>query len=294
MALNPLRLQGMVFSALALSTAVLSVVLTPLTPQQEWWLASSLIVLLGVPHGALDPLFAQALPYWHGRVAWLFFVAAYLLLSTLVVALWWFSPLLFLLGFLALSVLHFSGDLSAGATFMARLVYGTSVIALPAAWHADELLRLFSQLVGANAARPVVSLLQLIAWPCGLAVLWVAARSVRHDGWRTLEILALGLMVWTATPLLGFAVYFCAMHSARHIVRTQHFLGVSPTKLAWVAVLPLLALVGLGGLGWRLLPASPIDERMLQWVFVGLAALTLPHMVLVERFRFAGWPTRTG
>jgi hypothetical protein len=59
--------------------------------------------------------------------------------------------------------------------------------------------------------------------------------------------------------------------------------------MALVAVLPLLAVLVLSVLGWYLLPPSSTDERMLKLLFVALAALTLPHMVLVERVRFSGW-----
>lgn len=289
MAITPLRLQGFVFSAVALVAAVLSVLLAPLAPQHEWLLAAGLIVLLGVPHGALDPLFAQALPQLNSRAAWFGFVALYLLLAALVVVLWWYLPLVFLVAFLAVSIFHFSGDLAAGATFAERLVYGGAVIVLPAAWHAADLTRLFSQLVGLSAAVPVVTTLQFIAWPWLLVLLLLVARCGRRDGLRALEILAVGLLSLTATPLLGFAIYFCAMHSPRHILRTWQYTGVAPRRMALVALLPLLAVLVLGVLGWYFLPPSSADERALQLIFVGLAALTLPHMVLVERVRFLGW-----
>lgn len=296
MTCDSLRLQGFLFSLLALLTVFLSLLFGPLPAQCEWWLAAGLIVVLGVPHGALDPLFAAVLLPLHSRVAWLGFIVVYLLLAAAVVMLWWALPTVFLVLFLAVSVLHFSGDLLTGAHPLARFVYGTSVISLPAALHAAEMLRLFSQLVGAAAARPVVAALELIAWPCLLVLLLLCVFSLRQrvgrDVWRSLEIFALGSLLWVATPLLGFAIYFCAMHSARHILRTQQFSGLKMARLMLVAALPLLALLGATTLGWRLLPDSPVDERMLQYLFVGLAALTLPHMVLVERVRLAGWPTR--
>jgi len=287
--MSPLRLQGFIFIALALTATVFSLLLAPMAAPYEWLLAFGLIVLLGVPHGALDPLFAQALLKLNSRAAWLGFVALYLLLAAWVVVLWWYLPLVFLIVFLAVSILHFSGDLAAGATFSERLVYGGAVVVLPALWHAAELTRLFSQLVGLSAAVPVVAALQFVALPWLLALLLLVVRSCRRDGLLALEIMSVGSLTLTATPLLGFAIYFCAMHSPRHILRTQQYAGVAPRRMALVAVLPLLAVLVLSVLGWYLLPPSSTDERMLKLLFVALAALTLPHMVLVERVRFSGW-----
>ena len=245
--------------------------------------------MLGVPHGALDPLYAKKLLHLSSCTAWLGFVALYLLLAALVVVAWWHLPFFFLIAFLAISILHFSGDLVAGATVSERLVYGGAIIMLPALWHSIELTRLFSYLVGANAAIPVVATLQLIAWPWLLTLLLLVLRSAQRDGLHALEIVAVGLLTWIATPLLGFAIYFCAMHSPRHILRTWLYAGVAPRQMALVALLPLLAVLGFSGLGFYFLPPSSIDERILQLLFVTLAALTLPHMLLVERVRFSDW-----
>lgn len=308
---DPLRWQGLIFIFLALFTSLASLLWGPMLPLYETLLAAGLIVFLGVPHGALDPLFAAALLRLKSRSEWLCFSLVYLLLAALVVLLWWTLPTIFLIAFLTISVLHFSGDLSVGASFFERFLYGAAVITLPAALHAAEMFRLFSMLVGPSAAQPVVSVLQVSAWPCLIALLALvavsAARRTDRDGFRNLEILALGVLAFTATPLLGFAIYFCTMHSARHILRTQQFTGTTPNRMALVATLPMLALLGLGVIGWILWPTFPTTlpavttievtqpqttlamTNLLQLLFVALAALTLPHMLLVERLRLTDW-----
>jgi len=71
---------------------------------------STLIVLLGVPHGALDTVFAQRSYRLHTVAAWGLFASAYLLAVGAVVLLWQLTPILFLSGFLLISAAHFSGD----------------------------------------------------------------------------------------------------------------------------------------------------------------------------------------
>ena len=293
--MSALRLQGLVFSILAFAIAAFSVFLAPMDAGQALWLAALLIILLGIPHGALDPIFANELPQIKSPASWAGFVACYLVLAVLVVCLWWVLPTVFLIGFLAVSVLHFSGDLAPGATFWARLLYGGAVIALPTLWHVDEVGQLFSLLVGRDAAFLVAAGLHLIAWPWLAALVVVAVHNGRRDWLLALEMTAVSLLALTTTPMLGFAVFFCGMHSMRHILRTQKYSGFAPQRLALVSLLPMLAVLVMATLGWAVLPDLadlPIDERMLRFLFVALAALTVPHMVLVERVRFAGWQPR--
>ena len=276
----------------ALAMAAFSVFFRPMEARHALWLAALLIVLLGIPHGALDPIFARELPQIKSLASWAGFVACYLALAALVVYLWWLAPTVFLVGFLAVSVLHFSGDLASGVNFWERLLYGGAVITLPALWHADEVGRLFALLIGRDAALPVAAGLHQIAWPWLAAVVLVAVRLGRRDWLPALEITAVSMLALTATPMLGFAVFFCGMHSMRHILRTQKYSGLTPQRLVLVSIVPMLAVLLMAALGWTLLPDLPVDERMLRFLFVALAALTVPHMVLVERVRFTGWRPR--
>jgi hypothetical protein len=53
--------------------------------------------------------------------------------------------------------------------------------------------------------------------------------------------------------------------------------------LVWIAAGPVIGTLVLGFWGWQGLAESGLTAKMVQVVFVGLAALTVPHMALVER-----------
>ena len=288
--MNAMRWQGGVFSVLALLTSIACVVLPPADPQSVLVWVGLLIVLLGVPHGALDPIYAQAWPGIQGRAAWAVFVWAYLLLAACVLGVWWWAPTVFLWGFLAISVLHFSGDLASGTSGWTRFFYGGAVIVLPTALHADELTRLFALLTNPESAAWVVPALQVMVWPWLTALVGAVVLSARRDAIVALEVLAVSVLALAAPPLIGFTVFFCAMHSPRHMLRTQVFAGMALPALAAVAILPMLGVFLMAAGAWYGLPDSSVDARIVQFIFVALAALTVPHMLLVERVRWTGWP----
>ena len=288
--MNALRVQGIVFSAGALLVALGTLALGRLSPQLELIVVAVLIVVLGVPHGALDTIFARQLYGIRTLSGWLQFSLLYLLLAALVVGLWLWQPGLFLLGFLAISAAHFSGDPLQGVPWPARLFYGGSVILLPTIGHAQEIGRLFGLLVGDATASPIVPWLRWLAWPwlvgLALASLW----QTRHDFWTALEMAAAGILAIVAPPLVSFVVFFCGMHSARHILRTMNFSGLSSWRyVAGAALLPMAGVLAGSTVAWVFLRDTALDARVVQVVFVGLAALTVPHMVLVELVRLSGW-----
>ena len=288
--MNALRVQGIVFSAGALLVALGTLALGRLSPQLELIVVAVLILVLGVPHGALDTIFARQLYGIRTLSGWLQFSLLYLLLAALVVGLWLWQPGLFLLGFLAISAAHFSGDPLQGVPWPARLFYGGSVILLPTIGHAQEIGRLFGLLVGDATAAPIVPWLRWLAWPwlvgLALASLW----QTRHDFWTALEMAAAGILAIVAPPLVSFVVFFCGMHSARHILRTLNFSGRSSWRyVAGAALLPMAGVLAGSALAWVFLRDTALDARVVQVVFVGLAALTVPHMVLIERVRLSGW-----
>jgi len=284
-----LQLQGRVFCAVSLALVVALLVGVRPSPEHELLAVGVLILLLGVPHGSLDVVVARRLFGMASVWTWVVFLLLYLGLAALVVALWWIAPELFLWSFLGFSALHFGGDMAVGVTRLERLLYGGGVIVLPALWHGTELQHLLGLVAGNASAASVAPALHLLAlpWLCATGV----ACALRASTWprAALEWAALAALSLTAPPLVAFTVYFCAMHSPRHILKTlaglqgaeaRHALAMAlwPTVAVLAAAVVAMAVGALDG-------GIPLETRLMQFIFVGLAALTLPHMALLERAR---------
>lgn len=289
--MNPLRIQGLAFSILAIPAAVFAAIWgSSFSEQSGLIVLATLILLLGVPHGALDTIFAYKLYNLRTSADWILFILIYLLLAALVVAVWWWAPMVFLMLFLLISAAHFSGDPEIGTPLLTRILYGGSVLLLPALLHAGEVTRLFGLLVGTAAASSLTPWITLLAW-IWLPFAVLSVILLASSNWLgALEIGSVILLSIVAPPLLAFTLFFCGMHSARHIIRTIDYSGnFSRRLLAVSALLPMIGVLVISVGAWEFLKGKPLDERIIQIVFVGLAALTVPHMALVERVRLSGW-----
>ena len=288
--MNATRIQGLVFSCAALAVTVAAITMRRVDPQLELIVVAALVVVLGVPHGALDTIFARQLYAIHGLTGWLRFAVIYVLLAGMVVGLWVFQPVGFLIGFLLISALHFSGDPAAGTPWAVRTFYGGAIIVLPTLLHREEVAGLFGFLVGMDAASFLVPWVRGLAWPwlvgLGLSAIW----SGRRDWLTGLELGAVAVLAVFAPPLISFVVFFCGMHSARHILRTFRYSGrASAGLILGAALLPMIGVGVASAAAWHFLDGKSLDTQLVQLVFVGLAALTVPHMALVEQVRLSGW-----
>lgn len=290
--MNAQRIQGLAFSIGAIVMAVVAVTAARFDPQVELIVVATLIVLLGVPHGALDTIFARQLYGIQTLGGWLRFAVIYVFLGVSVVGFFMLTPSGFLIGFLLISMLHFSGDPAAGTPWLARALYGGAIIVLPTVLHAGEITRLFALLVGIDAATLVTPFLGLLAWPWLIGLALAAIQRLPKNWLTSLEMGAVAVLAVLAPPLISFTVFFCAMHSARHILRTIDYSGRSPAGLILGAtLLPMLGVLVASAAAWHFLDGTPINGAIIQLVFVGLAALAVPHMALVERVRLSGWVT---
>ena len=103
---------------------------------------------------------------------------------------------------------------------------------------------------------------------------------------RFAEFVLLAVVFAFLPPLVSFALYFCIIHTGRHMRRIWHVLASSssPEGLYKQAAGFTLASWLVGGVALVWLETSNLDAALLQVVFIGLAALTVPHMILVDGF----------
>ncbi|MCH1571356.1 MAG: Brp/Blh family beta-carotene 15,15'-dioxygenase [Longimicrobiales bacterium] len=267
------------------------------------------VALFGVPHGALDHLAGRsALESRLGHLWLPIFLVLYLAVCAGVVLLWLQFPLVMLLSFLAVATLHFgSEDAGPAGTIQGHhrrrvwirqgeiLGRGAMPIVIPSAVHPSEVGRIFDTL--GLGSTPVtgeeLSLMIGAAWPVlfivlGPMVVDATGRALRAHSTEPLsgliELPVLAAALSLLPPLVGFVVYFVGWHAVRHtlvwVVRLNANNPIEGIMSFAQLALPLtLATIALGWGAWMWMDNAPTD-RALQVIFVGLAALTFPHVAL--------------
>ena len=276
--------QTVAFAVCASLAIILEVAVDPGLALQLGLLAP-LVAVLGLPHGGLDLPIAEVLwPLrgWRGKLR---FFAIYLGLVAGVIAVWAVLPGIALAGFLAYSALHFSGDWARAATPL-RWTGGVATIGAPALLHTTEVSALFAHLAPTPAAG-LSATIAAVAGGLALGVLMaILILKPRARGQAAVEQIILWITAFVLPPLLFFVVYFCSLHSLRHFdaaIRSVPSAGralVMASGLSGlVTVAALIFVLAMDAVELSAGPQSP-----LQAIFIGLAALTVPHMLLVERF----------
>ena len=250
------------------------------------------IVLIGLPHGALDGAIAIHLGFTRKLLHFMRFLALYISMAGLVVGAWLLAPTACLLGFLIISMLHFgAGDARHGTGWLRSaeiLAHGGLVIVGISQMHHDEVDVIFGYLTRRDTALLWQGIDVLIGI-VGMAVVVCLVQALWHQRWRgtAVELVALAALFALTPPLVGFAVYFCCVHSARHVCGIVNSLrrDISRFSMLNQAAAFTVASWAAGGftIWWFADMANP-EPVVLRVVFIGLAALTVPHMILVDGF----------
>ena len=249
------------------------------------------VVLIGLPHGAFDGAIANHLGAGRSFATTAKFIASYCAAAALVIAIWIMFPAVTLALFLIISMIHFGrGDASAksGPVFMTQvLLHGGLPIFGIIYFQQSSVIPLFDALT--NGASDLAILISKIMVPVlGLMAGLYGLMAFRDASLRArfAEFILLAVVITFLPPLVSFALYFCIIHTGRHMRRIWHVLAstISPKGLYRQAAGFTLASWLVGGAAFLWLENGDLDAALLQVVFIGLAALTVPHMILVDGF----------
>lgn len=243
-----------------------------------------LMALFGVPHGALDAaLIKTAIPEHRRALTF----SSYIATAILCVVAWLVAPTASMLFFLTLSTWHFGSsdivDLKPRHPILQLVARGGIWTLFLPVFHWQTTQPIFAQLsadpdlikLGLNLALPV----WIFAY---IALLYIEFTARDH---RAL-VPAIGALMLAVMlpPLWALGLYFCLWHARRH---TQHALAqISDTPHAKRLAQSLTILtLGIAAAVFALMPPElTIDTALVRIFFVGIFALTVPHMVLIDYY----------
>ncbi len=213
-------------------------------------------VVLGLPHGAVDPVIPwRAADRWSLPAAAAGVGAVYLVAGGAYALLWFAAPVPAALTFLALTWLHWgAGDVAALRArrsdypasrrhrVLTGAVRGGLPMVVPLVSSPETYRRVVESWVALFGADGAVALAALTAFEtrllagAALAALTTASLAVGYratgggPGWRAdaAETTCLWLFFLAVPPLLAVGLYFCLWHSLRHVRRVQALPAFGP------------------------------------------------------------------
>jgi Brp/Blh family beta-carotene 15,15'-monooxygenase len=237
------------------------------------------IIILGLPHGAIDPWLYDKSMISQPR-ALLLFAGCYISAALMMLVVWYFIPLLALIVFFSLSALHFGRDWQNSENnqnVTERLSAGVIVIAWPFLLQTEQTLLIINYLGVSDTSALFLSALILL-------LLAVSQLIFSSQFLILFKLLLLGGMSWLVSPFIYFCLYFCLLHSILHY--RHHFdiitLAFQKNRLVLILILTFTYLFTAIMLVFANHYAQ-LGTAIYQTVFWILSALTVPHMFLVER-----------
>ena len=250
-----------------------------------------LIATVGVSHGALDNLKGAELLKKFKIKNFSFFYLSYLIVASLVILFWIIFPTFTIMMFLILASYHFGKEDNVQFYVFEKIprikfksfflfLKGSIVISAPLFFHPIETVEIFEFLnVELSISQNLVGI---------FIILGLASNYFLNEYWgqATLDTLSVLFLNLVFHPLIAFTLYFCFLHSIRHSISLIHELNKKDLKkglhLFLKKAIPLTTITAfLFLLGIFLLNNYySMQVSILKVIFIGLASLTFPHILL--------------
>ena len=260
-----------------------------------------LILTLGISHGALDNIKGKKVLKFLGLNSILIFYSSYIFVALIVIILWSIFSTFTLVLFLIIACYHF-GKEDTEFLFNKRKIWhnfiffskGLLIILAPLYFHQDETINIF-KLLGADSVfllkfqndliweyHKILAIISL----AGYLIFFYIAIVSEDGGIHSLDFIPIVALNFIFTPLVAFTLYFCFIHSFKHSVSLINLLDKKNFKsgikkfinkaLPLTLITALLFIISV----YFLTNYYVLDEAIIKVIFIGLASLTFPHILL--------------
>ena len=260
-----------------------------------------LILVFGVSHGALDHIKGERLLQAFGIKQNYIFYLAYVLFSILIILFWLMLPTLILIIFLLVASFHFGKEdtqfLISDRSYIIKCLYflkGLLIILAPVYFHFDETIAIFKLLFVENEVFysslsfiETYSIIQIGIVTSTFASIFLFFKQFQIKKFSIFfDFCSIIILNYYLSPLVAFTIYFCFLHSVRHTISLAYEINKNDFYDGLIVfikkALPLTILTAIFGIvGLYLLNITyDLDNAILKIIFIGLASLTFPHILL--------------
>ena len=260
-----------------------------------------LILVIGVSHGSLDHIKGKRLLKIFDIKNVLFFYVSYILLAIFIILFWVLLPAISLLLFLVVASYHFGKEdtqfLTTNNNLINQLLFffkGSLIILAPMFFHFDETVAIYKFLLVEDEAfytildyieTNKILLIGIVLSTLSSVLLFIKEFEIKKFV-IFLDYFSIIILNYYLSPLVAFTLYFCFLHSLRHtitlIFEIDNFDFNSGLIKFLKKALPLTILTAIFCLVslFFLNNIYDLNSSILKVIFIGLASLTFPHILL--------------
>tara|TARA_B110000438_G_scaffold232902_1_gene228761 strand:+ start:31 stop:993 length:963 start_codon:yes stop_codon:yes gene_type:complete len=254
-----------------------------------------LILTLGISHGSLDNIKGKKLLKFFNIKSMSTFYIGYLLISLSIILIWIIFPKTLLFIFLIVAAYHFGKE---DADFLKKekkiydevlyFLKGSSVIISPLLFHKIETILIFQSLnfniTGIIFVENIfLYILLLLSFLSSLFLFF--KKNMKIKSLLLMDFFSILILNYFLNPIIAFTIYFCFLHSMRHSLSLMLQLNKNIKKGFLLFVKKALPLTVITALVYLLsinllYNYYELNESVYKAIFIGLASLTFPHILL--------------
>jgi Brp/Blh family beta-carotene 15,15'-monooxygenase len=260
-----------------------------------------LILVIGVSHGSLDHIKGKRLLKIFDIKNVLFFYVSYILLAIFIIIAWVLLPAISLLLFLVVASYHFGKEdtqfLTTNNNLINQLLFffkGSLIILAPMFFHFDETVTIYKFLLVEDEAfytildyieTNKILLIGIVLSTLSSVLLFIKEFEIKKFV-IFLDYFSIIILNYYLPPLVAFTLYFCFLHSLRHTITLIFeidnfdfnnglikFLKKALPLTILTAIFCVISLFFLNNI-------YDLNSSILKVIFIGLASLTFPHILL--------------